>query len=104
MNWDPASVWRRVDPTGSVWGYKTRITEVRVSLSPKGELQKIVVTGPSGVGDLDDEAVRAFHAAAPFPNPPEGLVNAKDNLITFAFSFYFEIGSPHTSWRVIRSM
>jgi hypothetical protein len=47
--------------------------------------------------------VRAFHAAGPFPNPPKELV-AHDNLITFAFSFYFEIGAPHTSWRVIRSM
>ena len=47
--------------------------------------------------------MRAFHAAAPFPNPPDGLV-AKDGLITFAFSFYFEIGAPRTSWRVIRSV
>ena len=49
------------------------------------------MTSPSGVSELDDEAVRAFHAAAPFPNPPEGLV--KDDLITFAFAFYFEIGA-----------
>jgi TonB family protein len=103
QNWDPGSVWRRIDPTGQVNGYKTRVTEVRVSLSPNGALAKIVVTSPSGVGDLDDEAVRAFHAAAPFPNPPKDLV-AKDDLITFAFSFYFEIGGAHTSWRVIRSM
>jgi TonB family protein len=103
QNWDPGSVWRRSDPNGTVYGFKTRVTEVRVSLSKRGELSKIVVTAPCGVTDLDDEAVRAFHAAGPFPNPPEGLV-AKDNLITFAFSFYFEIGSPHTSWRVIRSM
>ena len=103
QNWDPASVWRRGDPSGTVWGFKTRVTEVRVSLTPKGELTKIVVTSSSGVGDLDDEAVRAFHAAAPFPNPPDGLISAKDSLITFAFSFYFEIGAPRTSWRVIRS-
>ena len=103
QNWDPASVWRRSDPTGTVYGYKTRITEVRVSLAGNGTLQKIVVTNPSGVSELDDEAVRAFHASAPFPNPPDGLV-AKDGLITFAFSFYFEIGAPRTSWRVIRSM
>jgi TonB family protein len=103
QNWDPATVWRRIDPTGSVNGFKTRVTEVRVSLSPKGELSKIVVTSPSGVGDLDDEAVRAFHAAAPFPNPPKELINS-ENLIVFAFSFYFEIGSSHTSWRVMRSM
>jgi protein TonB len=58
------------------------------------------VTTPSGVSELDDEAVRAFNAAAPFPNPPDGLV--KDNQITFAFSFHFDIGEPRTSWRVIR--
>jgi protein TonB len=103
QNWNPGSVWKRNDPNGTVYGFKTRVTEVRVSLSRKGELAKIVVTSPSGVGDLDDEAVRAFHAAAPFPNPPEQLAN-KENLIVFAFSFYFEIGAPHTSWRVIRSM
>lgn len=103
QNWDPATVWRRSDPTGAVHGFKTRVTEVRVSLSSRGDLAKIVVTNPSGVNELDDEAVRAFHAAAPFPNPPDGLVS-KEGLITFAFSFYFEIGAPRTSWRVIRSM
>jgi len=102
QNWDPQTVWRRSDPTGTHHGFKTRITEVRVTLSNKGELNRIVVTSPSGVTELDDEAVRAFHAAAPFPNPPDGLVG-KEGSITFAFSFYFEIGQPHTSWRVIRS-
>jgi TonB family protein len=100
QNWDPATVWRRTDPQGTHHGFKTRVTEVRVSLSPQGKLVKIVVTAPSGVTELDDEAVRAFHASSPFPNPPDGLV--KDNQITFAFSFYFEIGQSRTSWRVIR--
>ena len=103
QNWDPATVWRRSDPNGNVHGFKTRVTEVRVTLSAKGDLQKIVVTTPSGVSELDDEAVRAFHASAPFPNPPDGLAS-KEGLITFAFSFHFEIGAPRTSWRVIRSM
>jgi TonB family protein len=71
-----------------------------VSLSPKGDLAKIVVTSPSGVRELDDEAVRAFRAAAPFPNPPDGLL--KGELITFEFSFHFEIGGARTSWRVLR--
>lgn len=102
QNWEPAGVWRRVDPQGTVYGSKTRITEVRVSLAPNGVMDKIVVVVPSGVSELDDEAVRAFKAAAPFPNPPEGLV--KDGRISFAFSFYFEIGQPRSSWRVIRSM
>lgn len=100
QNWDPQTVWRRTDPQGTHHGFKTRVTEVRVSLSPQGKLNKIVVTAPCGVSELDDEAVRAFHAAAPFPNPPDGLV--KEGQITFAFSFYFEIGQSRTSWRVIR--
>lgn len=103
QNWDPASVWRRRDPSGQVYGFKTRVTEVRVALNARGDLTKIVVTQPSGVSELDDEAVRAFNQAAPFPNPPKELANG-DGLIVFAFSFYFEIGAPSTSWRVVRSM
>lgn len=103
QNWDPASVWRRQDPTGQVYGYKTRITEVRVTLSKSGQLAKIVVTSPSGVSELDDEAVRAFQQAAPFVNPPKELANAEGNIV-FGFSFYFEIGAPRSSWRVVRSM
>jgi protein TonB len=99
QNWDPATVWRRSDPTGQVYGFKTRVTEVRVSLSTNGTLAKIVVTAPCGVSDLDDEAVRAFKSAAPFPNPPKELAGS-DGQITFAFSFFFEIGQSHTSWRL----
>jgi TonB family protein len=100
QNWDPQTVWRRIDPDGTHNGTKTRVTEVRVTLTAKGELTSIVVTKGSDVKELDDEAVRSFHASAPFPNPPEGL--AKDGKITFAFSFFFEIGQRSTSWRVIR--
>ncbi|HMG56567.1 MAG TPA: energy transducer TonB, partial [Kofleriaceae bacterium] len=101
--WDPNSVWRRADPTGTVYGTKTRVTEVRVSLAPNGTLSKIVVVTPSGAVPLDEEAVRAFRIAAPFPNPPEGLVQ-KDNLITFGFSFYFQLGTQHLSWRLPQAM
>ncbi len=102
QSWDPGSVWQRRDPSGQVYGFKTRITEVRVSLTTKGELAKIVVTSPSGVAALDDEAVRAFRAAAPFVNPPKVLA-ADDGLITFGFSFHFEIAEPGSS-RLFRSM
>jgi TonB family protein len=103
QNWDPATVWRRRDPTGTVYGFKTRVTEVRVSLSRRGAVEKITVVGPSGVTELDDEAVRAFRAAGPFPNPPDGLVQS-DDLITFAFSFSFGIGTPRVSWHMPTSM
>jgi TonB family protein len=104
QNWDPNSVWRRTDPTGTVYGAKTRVTEVRVSLSPKGDLVKVLVTTPSGSVELDDEARRAFQIAAPFPNPPSGLVQ-KDNLITFGFAFYFQLGAgQHLTWRLPQAM
>jgi TonB family protein len=103
QNWEPAAVWRRHDPSGSVYGFKSRVTQLRVSLDGKGRLSgKPVVTQASGVDVLDDEAVRAFEAAGPFPNPPDGLV--QDGVITFEFSFHFEIGSPRTSWRILRQM
>jgi TonB family protein len=103
QNWDPASVWRRRDPSGAVYGYKTRVTEVRVALTTKGDLAKIVVTSPSGVTELDDEAVRAFRNAAPFVNPPRELANG-DGLIVFGFSFHFQIGAPSATWKIHRSM
>ncbi|MCW5808841.1 MAG: TonB C-terminal domain-containing protein [Deltaproteobacteria bacterium] len=102
QNWDPQTVWRRSDPNGTHYGFKTRVTEVRVTLGPKGELAKIVVTTPSGSNELDEEALRSFKAAAPFPNPPEELLKQGNGQMTFAFSFYFEIGQSRTSWRVIR--
>ena len=65
--WDPTSVWRRHDPTGAVYGFKTRITELRVSLTRKGEIENIVVTSPSGVSALDEEGVRALRSAGQRP-------------------------------------
>ena len=84
-----------------MYGFKTRVTEVRVSLNAAGAMARIVVVTPSGVSELDDEAVRAFRAVGSFPNPPDGLV--KDGMITFAFSFFFEIGQPRSAWRVIKT-
>lgn len=104
QNWDPVSVWARHDPTGQVYGFKTRITRVRVTLDSEGELTRIIVSSTSGVDLLDDEAVRAFRAAQPFPNPPAGLVDATGN-ITFEFGFHLEIGGGRkASWKIFRSL
>lgn len=104
QNWDPVSVWQRHDPTGQVYGFKTRITRVRVTLNSAGELTRIIVSSASGVDLLDDEAVRAFRAAQPFPNPPAGLVDATGN-ITFEFGFHLEIGGGRkATWKIFRSL
>jgi TonB family protein len=103
QNWDPVSVWRREDPEGKHHGLKARLTQLKVSLDGKGKVQKIVVVQPCGVAALDDEAIRSFKAAGPFPNPPQALVDG-DGLITFEFGFHFTIAEKKTSWKVTRSL
>ena len=97
QNWDPAGLWKRIDPTGAVYGKETRVTEVQVVLSSDGALLDIEVLRTSGVQELDDEGVRAFRAAAPFAPPaaplPEGAV-VSDGKVKFNFSFYFQAGKP----------
>jgi TonB family protein len=103
QNWDPATVWRREDPEGKHYGYKPRITQLRISLDERGRVTKVLVVGPSGVDALDDEAIRAFKAAEPFPNPPDALVD-RDGFITFDFGFHFSIEEKKTTWKITRSM
>lgn len=100
QSWHPDKVYLRRDPTGKVYGQKDRITVLRVSLDPSGALAKVYIQKQSGVDFLDDEAVRAFREAGPFPNPPRALV--EDGLITFSFGFHFQIGGRPDSWRIFR--
>ena len=102
QNWHPAVVYKRRDPTGNVYGFKDRLTILRVRLTPKGKLKELHLENASGVGFLDDEALSAFRAAEPFPNPPKGLVDKQTGLISFRFGFLFEI-SRRPSFRILRS-
>lgn len=100
-NWHPEIAYRRRDPYGNVYGYRDRITVLRVSLWPDGSLKDLLLDRPSGVEFLDDEAVQAFRAAQPFMNPPRQLVDPENGLISFRFGFVFEINSTPT-FRVFR--
>jgi len=51
------------------------ITRLVITLDRDGELVRIQVRNASGYNDLDDAAIEAFRAAAPFPNPPNGIVD-----------------------------
>lgn len=102
QNWHPNIVYRRRDPRGRIYGYKDRMTVLRVKLSPKGDLKGVFIEKASGVGFLDDEAIRAFRLAEPFPNPPKGLVDEETQLISFQFGFFFEI-STRPSFKVFRN-
>ena len=66
-----------------------RVTKIVIVLNSGGTLIKVQVLGPSGVEDLDQAAVEAFEAAAPFPNPPKGIVDP-DGTIKIRWDFVLE--------------
>ncbi|MCB0376896.1 MAG: cell envelope integrity protein TolA [Bdellovibrionales bacterium] len=57
-----------------------KITRLVITLDQSGELVRVQVKNASGYNDLDDAAIEAFRAAAPFPNPPAGIVNNNGNI------------------------
>jgi len=95
-NWHPEVAYRRRDPYGNVYGYRDRMTILRVHLHPGGRIEQVLLERPSGVDFLDDEAMQAFRAAQPFPNPPRQLVDPQTGLISFRFGFIFEVASRPT--------
>ncbi len=66
-----------------------RITRLLILLNNEGTLVGVKVLSESGVTDLDDAAIEAFKAAAPFPNPPTGLVE-KDGTVKIRWDFILE--------------
>ena len=99
QNWNPGAEYRRRDPTGRLYGVSDRYTVLRITLNPAGNIERIGIVKKAGADFLDEEAWRAFRAAGPFPNPPEGLIG-EDGRITFEFGFLFEISSgPKFFWK-----
>lgn len=68
---------------------KDRITKLLIILNPAGTLVNVQVVSDSGVRDLDDAAVEAFRAAAPFPNPPKGIIEG-DGTVKIRWDFVLE--------------
>ncbi len=66
-----------------------RITQVMVTLNKNGELVKVEVLTQSGVEALDSAAIEAFREAAPFPNPPKGMVEP-DGTVKIRWDFVLE--------------
>ncbi|ACY15799.1 energy transducer TonB family protein [Haliangium ochraceum] len=95
QNWNPNRVIAATDPKGNVLGVKDRVTVLRITLDPSGALKDAIVLRSSGAEFLDAEAVRAFRAAQPFPNPPPGLVDASGE-ISFTFNFHLQMVARST--------
>lgn len=68
---------------------RDRITKLMIVLNDKGTLVRVQILSDSGVRDLDDAAIEAFRAAAPFPNPPKGIVE-NDGTVKIRWDFVLE--------------
>ena len=66
-----------------------KVTKLIIVLNDAGTLVKVQVIGESGVRDLDEAAIEAFRQAAPFPNPPKGMVE-NDGTIKIRWDFVVE--------------
>lgn len=62
------------------------ITRVLVTLDNHGQLQRVSRLGSSGSEEIDEAAVVAFHKAAPFPNPPHGMID-EDGFVRIRWDF-----------------
>ncbi|MCB0368020.1 MAG: TonB family protein [Bdellovibrionales bacterium] len=73
----------------SIASEQDRVTKLLIVLNPLGVLVKVQVLGDSGVKDLDDAAIEAFKSAAPFPNPPTGIIDP-DGTVKIRWDFVLE--------------
>jgi len=67
-----------------------KVTKLLITMDKNGNIVKVQVLGASGVRDLDEAAIEAFQAAAPFPHPPKGLVES-DGTIKVRWDFVLEV-------------
>ncbi|MCK6526040.1 TonB family protein [Myxococcota bacterium] len=61
-------------------------------LNKEGRLEAIRVVESSGIPEFDEALAQAFRLAAPFPNPPAGMVESDGSVHIRDFGFHIEIG------------
>lgn len=88
-------------PTGLRLGRAQYQTVVDVSLTQDGALERVEVTGESGILALDDCVVRAFQMAGPFPHPPAQLLGADGRAVLPDFGFVVRVGVAQSNYRGI---
>ena len=69
---------------------RDHITRLLIVLNDQGTLVTVKVLDQSGVTELDDAAIEAFREAAPFPNPPSGLIES-DGTVKIRWDFVIEV-------------
>lgn len=97
--WEPQQVHKAHDPDGRAFGTQTRRTQLIIRLNDDGSINKIRLDKASGAPHLDEEAIRSTRAAAPFVNPPPGLVDPSTGFIEFRFGFIFSFDGSSRIFR-----
>jgi TonB family protein len=90
--WEPKikqKISRMLNQGRKLASEQNHITKMIITLDSEGTLVRVQVISESGVRDLDEAAIEAFQAAAPFPNPPKGIV-APDGTIKIRWDFVLE--------------
>ena len=102
-----ASWWNRVKQYVSFYAGqtlanaqpKTAITKLEYSvtlsglINPDGSIAALDVVVTSGIPEFDEAVKEAFELAAPFPDPPEGLVEADGFVHMRKFGFVITMGT-----------
>jgi TonB family protein len=94
QHWKPnverklARLWSK----GRNIGETEMTTKLIVTLDANGSIQKISRVESSGIDEVDAAAMEAFQAAAPFPNPPKGLIE-EDGLLRVRWDFVLKTES-----------
>lgn len=73
----------------SIASEQDRTTKLLIILNPQGVLVNVQLVSDSGVKDLDEAAIESFRSAAPFPNPPKGIVDP-DGTVKIRWDFILE--------------
>jgi protein TonB len=90
--WQPKvreKVTKMVNQGRTIASEENKTTRLVIILNNAGTLVKVQVLAESGVRDLDDAAIEAFRSAAPFPNPPKGLIET-DGTVKIRWDFVVE--------------
>lgn len=72
---------------------------VEVVLDGDGALEHIEVSTTAGIVELDDCVVRAFKLAAPFENPPPGLVRPDGRVYLPEFDFTVQLSAAKLQYQ-----
>lgn len=85
--WSPMPIVRSQRLDG-----RNYITTVSIVLNKQGYLEYVELVGSSGNTFLDGEALRAVKQAAPYLNPPSGMVNQDGKVYIEEFRFIVTLG------------